>query len=251
MSAAEFPAKELRALIKRITTGASADVTRPHLNAVDFERRPDGMIRTCTTDGHRLHLIDMPWPAAIPPSTIVPLRAFDMALVALRHCSDDHPTTLALDDERITITAPGTTLTCAAVKLQRVHYRTYTDRIGAACATVDRDEFRRAVRKTPANDSGGIVVELDPQLDTDPDDRKIWTVEDTTGKHGLAQRIAVAADVTSPAPRRAGYAQRYLDDALTVAPKGPIAIAMPPGGLDPIAFTADGYLAIIMPMRLD
>lgn len=265
MSAAEFTAKDLRALIKRITTGASADVTRFHLNGVDFERRPDGMIRTVTTDGHRMHLIDMPWPAAIPPSTIVPLRAFEMALLALRHCSDTTPTTIALDDERITITTPGTTLTVGAVKAQRVSYRCYTDRIGAPIATVDRDELRRAVRKTPTDDFGGVMLEIDPGLDNDSDDRHVWVVENTRGKPGLANRIAVDAELgTRPAPewsddqtprvispRRAGYSQRYLDDALTVAPKGPIAITMTDSGLDPIAFAADGFLAIVMPLRLD
>jgi len=101
----------IRRLLHRTHYAASHDETRPHLNGVMLEVRPDN-VRVVATDGHRLALADAAHSSKTKLNVLVPERCVAELETALATVPHDDVVDLTVSAKTIHVTTGGNVLAC-------------------------------------------------------------------------------------------------------------------------------------------
>lgn len=245
---------DLVRLLEATVSAASEDVARPHMNGV-FIEVIDGVVRAVATDGHVMRVIDgrskVEAKGAVA-SAIVPLEAARLVLKAakaMRERGDDEAEDGApsgVVDVRIThksasFDVDGVLIT---TKLTDATFPPWKQVIPAnapewefrvdAGALADAADAAGAVSK---RSSGGVVIESHAEG---------VLVTARSGDGGLFTDV-VPAKSTGRCPR-VGVSYKYLGECLEAC--GGVITMSGNGALDPVKVTGEGYLAVVMPMRI-
>lgn len=241
-------ADEFRALAKRVLLAACKDPTRFHLNGALVEPSPEGGARFVTTDGHRLHLEDVPWTGEIKPM-IIPARALEMALLAFKDGLFD--VNVAIAGKEFTAVGGGYEVGAAAVSAKFPPYNMVIPKSSRTTIKVDRDTLRKIVRKATPGANGEIAIETDLAVEVDGCHLFVGSDRGDEGRaSGLRWALAPVKATVTGRSGRAAYQRAYLDDALSSMPKGEITLEIDSGEHDPIKLTGGGFVGVIMPVRL-
>src|SRR4051795_9277497 len=240
------PAKDLQKLISHVAFAASTEESRPILNGVLWELRPEKM-RMVATNGHRLARMDVPTPASGGAGTadlIVPPKALEQ--IRRLFASDDE-IEIAKSDNHLGFRSPTTQVFSRLIEGPYPNYEQVIPRENDKSATVDKAAMAAALRRMSvvASDqthrirlafSGGNVK---------------FSVQ--TPDLGEAQdELAVTYEGE---PLEIGFNAMYLLEILKYMPTDEVRFTFkaperattiePVGWNDPAS-----YLALVMPLRL-
>lgn len=226
------PSASLRRVIDATLCAMSSDTTRAHMHAVSMHIA-DGSLLAVTTDGHRLHLCEMPHEGGItdilvPPKGVGLLRSFGEGDVEL---SVDGPHIFARQGERT-----------FGVKLVEERFAPYTKVIPAPTPTptrVQREVLSDAVKRL-AGVCDAVKFRIEPNT---------IRLEATTMDGGKTGCEEVPADTGPNESEWIGASSRYLLDAITKSNAADLELHTR-GGLDPIVVRCEGYVAVVMPQRV-
>lgn len=239
------PGKVLGEMIERTIFSVSTDETRYNLNGVFVEESRDGKIRMVATDGHRLALIDRGIGAlGLSKGVILPRKGLT-ELRRLLEGVEDGLVSLGFKENMALVVKDNTELFMRLIEGEFPDYSKVIPRSNPQVARLEQDELLHALRRVSILSSErykGIKMELregqvlisasNPELGEAVEDMEV----DYQGK-GLT----------------VGFNARYLIDVLTVlGTGGDVEVALKddvsPSVLRKIS--DDGYLYVIMPMRL-
>jgi DNA polymerase-3 subunit beta len=230
-------------LVAHVAFAASTEESRPILNGVLWELRPDHM-RMVATNGHRLAKMDVPASGGSTADLIVPPKALEQIR---RLFGPEDALEVAKSDNHIGFRATGRLVFSRLIEGPYPNYEQVIPRENDKIATVDKMAFGAALRRTSvvASDqthrirlgfSGGLVK---------------FSVQ--TPDLGEAQdELAVSYDGE---PFEIGFNATYLLEILKYMPTDEVrftfkaperaATIEPVGWNDPAS-----YLALVMPLRL-
>lgn len=235
------PAKLLAELIFKTSFSISSDVTRPHLNSLLVEGE-DGVLRGVSTDGHRLSMASVRCGAPVM-SILLPQKAVSELHKLLEGIEGD-----------ITMTTKGViatfvfgfgTFSVKTVNAQFPAYRQVIPEKTDCRANVPRTamiEALRACSLASSERTGGVALSFEQgtlKITSESADRGEGADEIPADYEGEATRIGCNA--------------KYLIDALSVLDSEEADIgfgaALAPITVSPVG--ADGFVAVVMPMKLD
>ena len=230
-------------LVAHVAFAASTEESRPILNGVLWELRPDRM-RMVATNGHRLAKMDVPASGGSTADLIVPPKALEQIR---RLFGPEDALEVAKSDNHIGFRAAGRLVFSRLIEGPYPNYEQVIPRENDKIATVDKMAFGAALRRTSvvASDqthrirlgfSGGLVK---------------FSVQ-TPDLGEASDELAVSYDGE---PFEIGFNATYLLEILKYMPTDEVrftfkaperaATIEPVGWNDPAS-----YLALVMPLRL-
>lgn len=224
---------ELSRALEGAAPAMSRDDTRPHMAGVQVlvgERE----IRASATDGHRVHRCEVPHREGELPEMLLPPKGVE----ELRRLGKG-TAQMAVADGRLFATHEETTL---VVKLTAERFPPL-DRVIPKQAKwktrVPREDFLEAVRRASivANDHSALGLSM-------VQGALVITAQDTDGSGGV-EELPVHCEEGVELGINAGY----LVDGLSRCDADEIELWVN-GELEPVSIRAEGYLAVIMPMKL-
>lgn len=241
--ASRAPAKLVHQLVTHVAFAASTEESRPILNGVLWELRPDRM-RMVATNGHRLAKMDVPANGGTTADLIVPPKALEQVR---RLFSPEAELEIAKSENHIAFRSGGTQVYSRLIEGPYPNYEQVIPRENDKAATVDRVAMTAALRRMSvvASDqthrirlafSGGAAK---------------FSVQ--TPDLGEAQdELALTYEGE---PIEIGFNAHYLLEILKVMPTDEVRLTLktperaatiePVGWDDPAA-----YLCLVMPLRL-
>ncbi len=241
--ASRAPAKLVHQLVTHVAFAASTEESRPILNGVLWELRPDRM-RMVATNGHRLAKMDVPANGGTTADLIVPPKALEQVR---RLFSPEAELEIAKSENHIGFRSGGTQVYSRLIEGPYPNYEQVIPRENDKAATVDRVAMTAALRRMSvvASDqthrirlafSGGAAK---------------FSVQ--TPDLGEAQdELALTYEGE---PIEIGFNAHYLLEILKVMPTDEVRLTLktperaatiePVGWDDPAA-----YLCLVMPLRL-
>lgn len=233
--ATSLQAETVLALFDRASHAISSDQSRPHLASLLVER--DGKhLRVVATDGHRLAKIEAPLKAGKAPTMLVPARAVrDIAKLAQGAETID----LVCTPPNAFFTVEGVTL---GVRLVDAHFPPYEQVIpktSSSVVTTERQPLQdalRAVSLASNEKTGGVRLQMRP-----------GAIRISAESHAGDGADEVAAEYDGK-PMAIVVRADYLLDALEAHGGERVGIAFG-GEIDPLVLRADGFTAVVMPMR--
>lgn len=238
-------AKVLADIIDHVEYAISPDEARVNLHGMLLETSR-GKVSAVATDGHRLtrYVRDCPTGLDVGSGLILHARMVKEMSRMLRGGGE---VTLTID--------PAVDGVSRFVFLEKDSLRVATRTVYAVFPPYQQvipPKFERVLRF----DRDEMITALNRMLVLAPErtacvalhvDRDELVFEATNPDIGTArQAVAIALDGE---PIVAGFNARYLVDALSRTPAGEVEIRMN-GELDSLVVTADGYTAVVMPMRI-
>jgi DNA polymerase-3 subunit beta len=140
------PAQDLQKLISHVAFAASTEESRPILNGVLWELRPERM-RMVATNGHRLARMDVPTPASGASGTadlIVPPKALEQ--IRRLFASDDE-IEIAKSDNHLGFRSPSTQVFTRLIEGPYPNYEQVIPRENDKAATADKSALISALRR--------------------------------------------------------------------------------------------------------
>src|SRR5262245_34060498 len=135
--------KDLQKLIAHVSFAASTEESRPILNGVLWELRPDRM-RMVATNGHRLAKMDVPATGGSTADLIVPPKALEQIR---RLYAGDAEIELAKSDNHIGFRAGGTLVFSRLIEGPYPNYEQVIPRENDKQATIDKMAMAAALRR--------------------------------------------------------------------------------------------------------
>lgn len=248
-------ADAMSVLIARTQFSISPDDTRPNLNSALFEQQSEH-VRMVTTDGHRLSKMEIASPAgATPVSLLLPLKAVAelkrLADEARAETAKGAPATIEIfrSGSNAFFKVAQATFSVKLVDAQFPAYQQVIPQRSAHKARVPRAAFAdalKAVSLAATSRTGGVRVNLSPGL------LRI-TSESPESGDGLDE---VPMEYDGPEVT-IGFNAKYFQDVLSAMDGEEEVILEFSGELDPAVLRPGGtgehagYLAVVMPMRVD
>jgi DNA polymerase-3 subunit beta len=140
------PAKDLQKLIAHVAFAASTEESRPILNGVLWELRPERM-RMVATNGHRLARMDVPTPpsaAAAQADLIVPPKALEQIR---RLFGSDDDVEIARSENHLGFRSASTQVFTRLIEGPYPNYEQVIPRENDKAATADKAAFTAALRR--------------------------------------------------------------------------------------------------------
>src|SRR5690348_12435367 len=137
------PAGVVHKLVSHIAFAASTEESRPILNGVLWELRPDRM-RMVATNGHRLAKMDVPSTGSATADLIVPPKALDQIR---RLFAADAEILIAKSDNHIGFRSGGKLVFSRLIEGPYPPYENVIPRENDKSATVDRNAMAGALRR--------------------------------------------------------------------------------------------------------
>jgi len=237
------PAGVVHKLVSHIAFAASTEESRPILNGVLWELRPDRM-RMVATNGHRLARMDVPASGGSTADLIVPPKALDQIR---RLFSPEAEIEIARSDNHLGFRAGGTLVFTRLIEGPYPNYEQVIPRENDKTATVDKMALAAALRRMS-------VVASDQTHRI----RLAWsggTVKFSVQTPDLGEAQDELAVTYEGEPLEIGFNATYLLEILKYMPTDEVRITFkaperaatiePVGWDDPAS-----YLALVMPLRL-
>lgn len=243
-AACRAPAGTVQKLIDHVVFAASTEVSRPILNGVLWELRPDRM-RMVATNGHRLAKMDVPSTGSATADLIVPPKALEQIR---RLFAADAEIEIAKTDNHIGFRSGGRVVFSRLIEGPYPPYENVIPRENDKFATVDRAALAGALRRM------SVVASDQTHRIRLAFSKGICRFSVQTPDLGEAQdELAVAYEGE---PLEIGFNATYLLEILKFMPtdevrftfKAPerVATCEPVGWSDPAS-----YLTLVMPLRLE
>lgn len=239
------PAKVLREMIERTIFSVSSDETRYNLNGVFVEETKDGKVRMVATDGHRLAMIDRGIGAlGLGKGVILPRKGL-AELRRLLENAEEGLVSVGFKDNMGLVVKDDVELFMRLIEGDFPDYTKVIPKDNPHLARLEQNEFHHALRRVSLLSSErykGIKMELKP-----------GKVSITASNPELGEAVE---EIEIEYPGKAltvGFNARYLMDVLAVLGEGgDVEIALKDDVSPSILRKAndDGYLYVIMPMRL-
>ncbi|HET7791644.1 MAG TPA: DNA polymerase III subunit beta [Gemmatimonadales bacterium] len=237
------PAGVVHKLVSHIAFAASTEESRPILNGVLWELRPDRM-RMVATNGHRLARMDVPASGGSTADLIVPPKALDQIR---RLFSPEAEIEIARSDNHLGFRAGGTLVFTRLIEGPYPNYEQVIPRENDKTATVDKMALAAALRRMS-------VVASDQTHRI----RLAWsggTVKFSVQTPDLGEAQDELAVTYEGEPLEIGFNATYLLEILKYMPTDEVRLTFkaperaatvePVGWNDPAS-----YLALVMPLRL-
>lgn len=238
----------LLSLIDRVHLAVSQDATRAHVNSCLFESFPSGL-RLVATDGHRLSVATVGELTGEAVSALVPRTAL-LELRKLLSAAED--AFLYLYGGGTAYLATGTQdgddtkdqflFSCKLVDAQFPPYQQVIPKDSKYTVTVARVPFIDALRAASVASSdrtGGVALEFGPE--------SIRITAQSPEGGEASDEVASTGGPSDPAS--IGFNAGYLVDALSVLDTDEVTISFS-GELDPAVVRAEGFVGVVMPMRI-
>jgi DNA polymerase-3 subunit beta len=240
------PAQELQKMIGHVAFAASTEESRPILNGVLWELRPERM-RMVATNGHRLARMDVPTPASGTAGTadlIVPPKALEQ--IRRLFASEDE-IEIARSDNHLGFRSPSTQVFTRLIEGPYPNYEQVIPRENDKAATADKSALTSALRRMSivASDQTHRI-----RMGFSNGSCKLSVQTPDLGE--AQEEVTVAYDGD---PLEIGFNASYLLEILKYMPteevrmtfKAPerAATCEPVGWNDPASF-----MALVMPLRL-
>lgn len=240
------PARDLQKLISHVAFAASTEESRPILNGVLWELRPDRM-RMVATNGHRLARMDVPTPAAgsagqadliVPPKALEQIR---------RLFAPDDEIEIARSENHLGFRSATTQVFTRLIEGPYPNYEQVIPRENDKTATADREALSAALRRMSivASDQTHRI-----RMAFAGGSCKLSVQTPDLGEAQEEVTVAYEGD-----PLEIGFNAAYLLEILKYIPTDEVrmtfkaperaATCEPVGWNDPASF-----LALVMPLRL-
>ncbi len=141
--ASTAPASLLHKLVAHVAFAASTEETRPILNGVLWELRPDRM-RMVATNGHRLARMDVPMEGGTTADLIIPPKALEQVR---RLVAADAELQIAKSENHIGFRSGGTQIYSRLIEGPYPNYEQVIPRENDKAATVDKAAMAGALRR--------------------------------------------------------------------------------------------------------
>jgi DNA polymerase III subunit beta len=242
---ASVPAKVLREMIERTIFSVSNDETRYNLNGVFVEEIKDGMVRMVATDGHRLAMIDRGIGAlGLGKGVILPRKGL-AELRRLLEGAEDGLVSVGFKENMGLVVKDNVELFMRLIEGDFPDYSKVIPKDNPQLARLEQDDFLHALRRVSLLSSErykGIKMEF-----------KSGKVSITASNPELGEAVEDVEIDYQGKTLTVGFNARYLIDVLTVLGNGgDIELALKDDVSPSILRKGndDGYLYVIMPMRL-
>ncbi|HEY2986106.1 MAG TPA: DNA polymerase III subunit beta [Candidatus Binatia bacterium] len=240
-----LPAKVLREMIERTIFSVSSDETRYNLNGVFVEEIKDGRVRMVATDGHRLALIERGIGSfGLGKGVILPRKGL-AELRRLLEGAEDGLISIGFKESMGLVVKDNVELFMRLIEGDFPDYSKVIPKDNPQLVRFEQNEFLHALRRVSILSSErykGIKLEL-----------KTGKASISASNPELGEAVEeIEMDYQGKA-LTVGFNARYLIDVLTVlGDGGDVEVALKddvsPGILR--KGNDDGYLYVIMPMRL-
>lgn len=237
-------AMRVRELIDLVSFAASRDASRPVLNGVLWELRPDRM-RMVATNGHRLAKMDVPAVSDATADLIVPPKALDM----FRRVYDDGEAVvqIAKSDNHIAFLSGDRFLFSRLIEGPYPNYSQIVPKANDRAVTVDRDALLAAVRR--------VSVIADAQSHSVRVSGVATGLRVSTKTADLGEASDEVAGTWEGEPIEIGFNAGYLMEILKRAPTETVRLTFQSPNraatVEPVgAKGGDSWFAILMPLRL-
>lgn len=226
-------------MIERVYLAISRDATRAHVNSMLLECS-DSTLRCVATDGHRLSLATRSHPDAFAP-VLVPLTALTEIRKILAGAPEEQ-ITLGVSGPNLHFAADGFTFTCKLVDAAFPPYQQVIPKDSMCTVTMPRlglIDALKAVSVASSDRTGGVALEFEADF---------VTVTAQSPEGGDASDVVTCTGGPSKAVR-IGFNAGYLVDALSVLDGDEVTFGFT-GELDPAVVRAEGFVGVVMPMRV-
>jgi DNA polymerase-3 subunit beta len=240
-----LPAKVLREMIERTIFSVSSDETRYNLNGVFIEEVKDGKVRMVATDGHRLALIERGIGSfGLSKGVILPRKG----LAELRRLLDgveEGEVSVGFKENMGLVLKGNVELFMRLIEGDFPDYSKVIPKDNPLLARLEQDDFLHALRRVSILSSErykGIKMEL-----------KAGKASISASNPELGEAVEEIEIDYQGKTLAVGFNARYLIDVLTVLGEGGnVEIALKDDVSPSILRKGndDGYLYVIMPMRL-
>jgi len=240
-----LPAKVLREMIERTIFSVSSDETRYNLNGVFIEEVKDGKVRMVATDGHRLALIEREIGSfGLSKGVILPRKG----LAELRRLLDgveEGEVSVGFKENMGLVLKGNVELFMRLIEGDFPDYSKVIPKDNPQLASLDQDDFLHALRRVSILSSErykGIKMEF-----------KEGKASISASNPELGEAVEEIEIAYQGKTLAVGFNARYLIDVLTVLGEGGnVEIALKDDVSPSILRKSndDGYLYVIMPMRL-
>lgn len=240
-----LPAKILREMIERTIFSVSSDETRYNLNGVFIEEIKEGKIRMVATDGHRLALIERGIGAfGLNKGVILPRKGL-AELRRLLEGVEEGNVSVGFKENMGLVLKGNVELFMRLIEGDFPDYSKVIPKDNPQLAHLDQDEFLHALRRVSILSSErykGIKMEF-----------KAGKASISASNPELGEAVEEIEIEYQGKPLTVGFNARYLIDVLTVlGDGGDVEVALKDDVSPSILRKRndDGYLYVIMPMRL-
>ena len=239
------PAKMMREMIERTIFSVSSDETRYNLNGVLIEESESGRVRMVATDGHRLALIERQMGSfGIEKGVILPKKGLN-EVKKLLEVSEDGLVSIGFKDNMSLIIRDEVELFMRLIEGDFPDYSKVIPKDNSQQVKVEKDELLHALRRGSILSSErykGIKMEL-----------REGKMALSANNPDLGEAVEEIDIDYQGKPLTIGFNARYLLEVLGVLETGgevefSFKDALSPGLLRKGG--DDGYLYVIMPMRL-
>jgi DNA polymerase-3 subunit beta len=240
-----LPAKVLREMIERTIFSVSNDETRYNLNGVFVEEAKEGKVRMVATDGHRLALIERGIGSfGLSKGVILPRKGL-AELRRLLEGAEDGQVSVGFKENMGLVSKENVELFMRLIEGDFPDYNKVIPKDNPQLARIEQDDFLHALRRVSILSSErykGIKMEF-----------KNGKVSISASNPELGEAVEeIEIDYQGKA-LTVGFNARYLIDVLTVlGDGGNVELALKDDVSPSILRKGndDGYLYVIMPMRL-
>jgi DNA polymerase-3 subunit beta len=239
------PAKVLREMIERTIFSVSNDETRYNLNGVFVEQIKDGKVRMVATDGHRLAMIDRGIGAVgLDKGVILPRKGLT-ELRRLLEGAEDGLVSVGFKENMGLVVKENVELFMRLIEGDFPDYTKVIPKDNPQLARLEQNDFLHALRRVSLLSSErykGIKMEF-----------KSSKVAITASNPELGEAVEEIEIEYQGKALTVGFNARYLIDVLTVlGDGGDVELALKDDVSPSILRKGndDGYLYVIMPMRL-
>jgi DNA polymerase III subunit beta len=234
-----YPAQLFSEFLARVTYAASDDVTRLQLNAVLV--KTDGSKQTfVATDGHRISVYAREWETRLP-NCLLPLKAVN-DLQRIADSADDFE--VAFSGADFLVRTESQLFSCKVVAAQFPPYRQVIPEKTTSAVVLPSKELLSAIKAVSLQANartGGVSLTFSGSD---------LTVAAQSPENGEASEV-LSFDSEQPVKMTIGFNSRLLIDAISQC-DDTVKLGLT-GELDPMTISSpelDGYLAVVMPMRL-
>ena len=239
------PAKFLREMIERTIFSVSTDETRYSLNGVFAEEAGSGKLRMVATDGHRLALIEREIGSlSLEKGVILPRKGLTEVRKLLEG-GEDGVLSLGFKENMGLVVKDDVELFMRLIEGDFPDYSKVIPKDNEEVVKIDKDEFLHALRRVSILSSErykGVKMEL-----------KEGKLAISANNPDLGEAVEEVDIDYEGKPLTVGFNARYLLDVLVVLEAGGEVELAFKDALSPSLLKKggdDGYLYVIMPMRL-
>lgn len=233
---AQVDAKALRHTIAAVRPAVSPDETRAALNAVLLETDGDHLVAVAS-DGARMH-VSHSTIAPLGPEGLLSLPVADALVKAIDKI--EGTIDLAWAPPNVTVRANGRTFSAKLVDARFPPWRQILPSAPKSSVGVSAPALVDALKSASiasSYKSGGVLLTFGGG--------EVRVTAESPDNGDSADTVPCDGNID----RRAGFAAKYLIDALTAAGVDVVKVGIS-GDLDPLMVSADGFAAAVMPMRM-